>query len=144
MKRYRFALGGVQRVRRIAEEQARMTMIDAQRDAEQASKELQNRLADIGAALPGPGPRSAAQFQGEREQLERHRNAVVAARAAEINALELLGSARAQWVEAARELRALDRLDERKRAEWMLETTHAAQMATDEIANIRYRSEHRP
>ena len=36
------------------------------------------------------------------------------------------------------EVRALDRLDERKRGEWNLETTRAAQLVTDEIANVRH------
>jgi flagellar export protein FliJ len=138
VRKYRFAFGSVQRVRRIAEEQARMAMVDAQRDADDATAELQARLADIGAARPAPGARSASQFLGEREQLDRHRQAVLAARTAEINALELLGSAREKWELAARELRALDRLDERKHAEWTLETTHAAQLITDEIATVRY------
>ncbi|MFN8051655.1 MAG: flagellar FliJ family protein [Acidimicrobiales bacterium] len=141
MKRYKFAFGSVQRVRGIAEEQARAALADAQRTADEASAELQARLADIGAARPTPGPRSVTEFQAEREHLDRHRIAVTAARAAEVNALELLGSARDEWVAAARQVRALERLDERKRAEWTLETTRAAQLVTDEIATIRYHQE---
>lgn len=141
MKKYKFAFGSVQRVQRIAEEQAAMSLAQAQRAADAASAQLQARLADIGAARPAPGPRSTTEFHAQREHLDRHRVAVTAARAAEINALELLGSARADWVDAARKVRALDRLDERKRAEWTLETTHAAQLVTDEIATIRYKTE---
>jgi len=128
-------------VQRIAEEQAAVSLAEAQRAADAASAQLQARLADIGAARPAPGPRSTTEFHAQREHLDRHRVAVTAARAAEINALELLGSARADWVDAARKVRALDRLDERKRAEWTLETTHAAQLVTDEIATIRYKTE---
>ncbi|MEI2654835.1 MAG: flagellar FliJ family protein [Microthrixaceae bacterium] len=141
MKKYKFAFGSVQRVQRIAEEQAAMSLAQAQRAADAASAQLQARLADIGAARPAPGPRSTTEFHAQREHLDRHRVAVTAARAAELNALELLGSARADWVDAARKVRALDRLDERKRAEWTLETTHAAQLVTDEIATIRYKTE---
>jgi flagellar export protein FliJ len=141
MKRYKFAFGGVQRVRAIAEEQSRLALVDAQAAADEASAQLQARLADIGAARTAPGPRSANEFQAEREHLDRHRIAVTAARAAEINALELLGSARSEWVDAARQVRALERLDERKRAEWTVETTHAAQLVTDEIATVRYRTD---
>lgn len=139
MKKYKFALGGVQRVRRIAEEQARMAVLEAQHDADAAATELQQRLADIGAARPVPGPRSSTEFQAERAHLDRHRVAILAARAAEVNALEALENARSDWVEAARRVRALDRLDERKRAEWTLETTRAAQLVTDEIASIGYK-----
>lgn len=141
MKKYKFAFGSVQRVQRIAEEQAAVSLAEAQRAADAASAQLQARLADIGAARPAPGPRSTTEFHAQREHLDRHRVAVTAARAAELNALELLGSARADWVDAARKVRALDRLDERKRAEWTLETTHAAQLVTDEIATIRYKTE---
>ena len=141
MKKYKFAFGSVQRVQRIAEEQAAVSLAEAQRAADAASAQLQARLADIGAARPAPGPRSTTEVHAQREHLDRHRVAVTAARAAEINALELLGSARADWVDAARKVRALDRLDERKRAEWTLETTHAAQLVTDEIATIRYKTE---
>jgi flagellar export protein FliJ len=141
VKKYKFAFGSVQRVQRIAEEQAAVSLAEAQRAADAASAQLQARLADIGAARPAPGPRSTTEFHAQREHLDRHRVAVTAARAAEINALELLGSARADWVDAARKVRALDRLDERKRAEWTLETTHAAQLVTDEIATIRYKTE---
>ena len=141
MKKYKFAFGSVQRVQRIAEEQAAVSLAEAQRAADAASAQLQARLADIGAARPAPGPRSTTEFHAQREHLDRHRVAVTATRAAEINALELLGSARADWVDAARKVRALDRLDERKRAEWTLETTHAAQLVTDEIATIRYKTE---
>lgn len=141
MKKYKFAFGSVQRVQRIVEEQAAMSLAEAQRAADAASAQLQARLADIGAARSAPGQRTATEFQAEREHLDRHRVAVTAARAAEINALELLGGARTDWVAAARKVRAFDRLDERKRAEWTLETTHAAQLVTDEIATIRYKTE---
>lgn len=141
MKKYKFAFGSVQRVRKIAEEQARIALLDAQQEADKASAELQSRLADIGAARSAPSTRSAVEFQAERDHLDRHRIAVMAARTAEINALDLLGSARSEWIDAARKVRALERLDERKRAEWTLETTHAAQLVTDEVATIRYRVE---
>lgn len=141
MKKYKFAFGSVQRVRKIAEEQAAAALADAQHAADEASAQLQARLADIGAARPAPGQRSVTEFQADRDHLERHRIAVTAARTAEINALELLGSARSEWIDAAKQVRALDRLDERKHAEWTLETTHAAQLVTDEIATIRYRTD---
>ena len=108
MKKYKFAFGSVQRVQRIAEEQAAVSLAEAQRAADAASAQLQARLADIGAARPAPGPRSTTEFHAQREHLDRHRVAVTAARAAEINALELLGSARADWVDAARKVALRD------------------------------------
>lgn len=139
MKKYRFSLGGVHRVRQINEEQHKAALADAQRSADDASALLQARLVEVGSAVPAPGARSANQFLSEREQLARHRDAIVAARAAEANALALLAQRRDEYIEAAREVRALDRLDERKREEWRLETTRAAQLVTDETATIAYR-----
>ena len=141
MKRYKFAFGGVLRVRKIAEEQARSAVLEAQEEADRASAQLHARLDAIGAAVSTPGTRTAPEFQAEREHLDRHRIAVLAARSAEVNALELLGARRAEWIEAARQVRVLERLDERKRAEWTLDTTRAAQLVTDEIATSRYRTD---
>jgi flagellar export protein FliJ len=143
VKKYKFAFGGVMRVRKIAEEQARGALVDAQNEADRASRELHARLEGIGAARPMPGSRSAPEFQADRDHLELHRLAVLAARSAEINALELVGARRAEWVDAARQVRALERLDGRKREEWTLDTTRAAQLVTDEIATIRYRTDKR-
>ena len=42
------------------------------------------------------------------------------------------------WEEAAKAVRALERLDERKREAWTLETTRAAQLATDEVAQTHH------
>lgn len=139
MRKYRFPLAGVHKVRKVVEEQQKAALAEAQRQADEASALLQARLAEVGAAVPAPGTRSAQQFLQEREQLARHRDVVVAARAAEANALAMLASRREAYVDAARDVRALDRLDERRREEWRLETTRAAQLVTDEIATIAYR-----
>jgi len=140
MKRYNFAFGSVLRVRRIAEEQSRSALLSTQAEADRATAELESRLAGIGAALPLPGKRTSSDFLADRENLDRHRLAVLAARSAEANALELVGAAHSEWVDAARQVRALERLDDKKRSEWTLETTRAAQLITDEIATTRYRS----
>lgn len=138
MKRYTFAFGGVQRVRRVAEQQAKSAVAEAQRTADDASAQLHARLADIGAAVPTPGARSGAEFLAEREHLDRHRLAVTAARAAEVTALEQLAAVHEEWVAAARDLRSIDRLDERRREEWIVESARAAQLTTDEIAAVRH------
>ena len=139
MKRYRFTMSGVLRVRQITEEQTRASYLDAQAQAQLASDELEARLQAIGSATPQPGRLSSAEFREEREQLDRHHLAVLAARAAEANALEIASSTYDDWVESAREVRALERLDDRQHSEWTLEATRTAQLATDEIATTRFR-----
>jgi flagellar FliJ protein len=140
MKRYRFGLGSVLRFRKVQEEQARAIMMEAQAEADRATAELEQRLEAIGASLPRPGRRLAAAFQDERDQLDRHMHALRAARSAEAHALASLLSARSEWEEAATRVRALERLDERHHERWVVESTRAAQMATDELAAIHHRS----
>jgi flagellar export protein FliJ len=134
VKRYRFGLSPVLRFRRAQEEAARAAMLAAQEHLEQATAELDARLAAIGAARPDPSRRRSHEFQAERDQLRRHADAVTAARAAEANALAAYRISRHHWEEAARRVRALERLDERQRRTWTLEATRTAQAATDEIA----------
>lgn len=138
MKRYRFGLNGVLRLRQMQEEQTRAAMLDAERAAEAATAELNARLTAIGAARADVGRRSGPEFQHQRDQLERHALAVGAARASEANALSAMRVARSAWEEAAKAVRALERLDERKREAWTLETTRAAQLATDEVAQTHH------
>lgn len=138
MKRYKFGLGGVLRLRQMEEEQARASMLEAERAAEEATAALNARLEAIGAALVDGGHRSGPEFRHERDQLERHALAVSAARAAEANALSAMRVSRVAWEEAAKAVRALERLDERHRAAWRFETTRAAQLATDEVAQTHH------
>lgn len=139
MRKYRFSMGSVLRVRRITEEQSRAAYLAAQADAEKASAELGARLQAIGAASPQIGMRTVDEFQGERDQLDRHHLAVLAARSAEANALEIATTSYEEWMDAARDVKALERLDDRQHTEWTLEATRAAQLATDEIATTRFR-----
>ena len=139
MKKYRFTMGGVLRVRRIAEEQSRAAHLAAQAEAERASAELGARLTAIGAASPKVGAASVDEFQKDRQQLDLHHLAVLAARSAEANALEIATTSYAEWSRAAQEVKALERLDDRQHSEWILEATRAAELATDEIATTRFR-----
>ena len=134
MKKYRFGLNSVLRFRHMEEQQARAAMLETQRAVEEATEVLDARLAAIGAARPIPCRRQATRFREERDQLERHTDAVAAARSAEANALAALRSAREVWEETARRVRALERLDDRQRRAWLLDATRHAQAATDEIA----------
>ena len=139
VKRYKFRLGGVMRVREIVEEQSRVAMIEAQNEMEAATKVLDTRLAEIGAARPAPGLRSAYEFLAQRDQIDRHLTAIAAARTAEANARLALSEARESWTAAAQDVRVLERLDDRRHEAWVLETTRQAQLVTDEIATTRYK-----
>ncbi len=143
MKKYKFGLGSVLRVRRAEADMARARVAETQAEVDKATAELDERLAAIGAARPDPRRSFGSAFAAEREQLRRHAVAVTAARAAEANALAERRIAGDEWEEAARRVRALERMDERHRAAWLLEATRAAQAATDEIAMTHANRERR-
>ncbi len=143
MKKYRFGLASVLRVRRAEADMARARVAETQAEVEKATAELDQRLAAIGAARPDPRRSLGSSFAAEREQLRRHAIAVTAARSAEANALAERRIAGEEWEEAARRVRALERMDERQRAAWLLEATRAAQAATDEIAMTHANRERR-
>jgi len=137
MKKYRFGLGGVLRVREIVEEQSRAALVEAETEMADATKLLDHRLADIGAARSAPSLRVSHEFLAERDQIDRHLMAVTAARVAEANARLNVSLAREAWVTAAQGVRILERLDDRRHEAWVLETTRQAQLVTDEIAVTR-------
>lgn len=138
MKKFKFGLSNVHRIRQLQEEQDRSAMKQAEAELEKATAELDHRLAAIGATRRNPILHSAPEFQYERDQLQRHALAVSAARAAEANALSVMLVARGAWQESATAVRALDRLHERQHSTWLLESTRAAQAATDEIAQTHH------
>ncbi len=141
MKKYRFRFGTVLRIRQLEEEQARAAMLEAQRELDAASGALHARLEAVSVAT-SPGRRwVSADFQEDRIHLSRHADAVAAARSAEANALAVFRTSRVAWEDAASKVRAIERLDERQRVDWVLETTRTAQQITDEIATTRYRPE---
>jgi flagellar export protein FliJ len=139
MRKYHFGLNSVMRLRKMEEEQARSFLLESQTDVDHATAELDSRLAAIGSARPHPGRSLGPEFAEERDQLERHAIAVIAARSAEANALSIMRTARSEWEDAARRVRSLERLNERHHETWLLESTRRAQVVTDEIAQTHRR-----
>jgi flagellar export protein FliJ len=141
MKKYKFGLGSVLRVRRAEQDLARSRLTETQQEVDRATAQLDERLAAIGAARPDPHRTMGGAFAADREQLRRHAVAVTAARSAEANALAEMRVAREEWEAAAQRVRALERMDDRQRSTWLLDSTRAAQAATDEIAMTHARRE---
>jgi flagellar protein FliJ len=136
MKRYRFRLEHVARVRRIQEEQARADMLAARQ-----------RLIDAGADLSFASQRldqrsitrsgHAHLFRAERHHDELLTLAVTAARAAEANARLLVGRRADEWTAAAREVSAIDRLESRARAVHDAEVEKENQKVLDDLVTSR-------
>jgi len=133
VKRYRFRLESVARVRRVREEQARAELLESRRKLDEAHAELQRRLGnyDQRGRATAASPNS---FRAERDRDARMANAVTAAMAAETAARTLVGRRVDEWVAAARESAALDRLDLRRREEHDEEVRRAEQRELDDLA----------
>lgn len=138
MKGYRFRMESVLRVRRLQEEQARATMLQARLEESRARTEtgrrwgLFRRAADAG--LPD-GEGSA--WVAERDRQERLAMAVLASRAAEQHAVDVAATRLADWEAAARDLATMERLDERQRALFVQGVLAAEQRELDEQATMR-------
>ena len=136
----RSASGNVLKFRAMQEAEARAIMLQAERDAEVATAELDARLAAIGVARPFPARRTSAEFHERprparapraRRRRRPHHRGELAGRDARRPA--------AEWEVTAKAVRALERLDDRHRATWVRRVDHgAAQAATDEVAQTHY------
>ena len=138
MSRYRFRLESVLRVRRVQEERSRAELAMArfaELDAKQATARrvgLLRRAQDTGYS---DGP--TEEWSRQRDRSDRLAAAVTASHVAELHAAELTMRRLEDWERAAQELRALERMDEHKRAEWRLEQGREEQKALDEIVTGR-------
>ncbi|UDY37183.1 flagellar export protein FliJ [Dermatobacter hominis] len=141
---YRFRLETVLRVRRIQEERARAELLAARTAEHAATTEHDRRGAVLDAARAAGLPDgSRLQWTAARDHHERLASAVEAARAAEVAAADLTSRSLAHWESAAADLKGLERLDERHRAEWRAEQERTEQKRLDEGAAARARDRRR-
>lgn len=138
MKRYRFRLDPALRVRRTQEDLARAALLAATTAAVLQEREVERQTAAYTAALTAHGIRPCADFlfeQAHRAALGasvlRQRELLAAARAD-------VDAARAAWSDAAARVGALERLDERARAEHRLQSDREDQLTSDELVTARH------
>ncbi len=138
MKRYRFRLEPVLRVRRIEEERALADFAEAQR-AEQRTHHLQISRFEHYNSIPMPiGRLSAGELLADRAVLERAAAGVVLAAAAHRLAVIDLEARRADWARAAGRVTSLENLEERRRGEHLLEVNRAETAELDELNSARF------
>ncbi|MBI1844107.1 MAG: flagellar export protein FliJ [Actinobacteria bacterium] len=138
MKRYRFRLDPVLRVRRVEEERSVAVLAQAQR-AEQRAQQLQISRFERYHSISTPiGTRSAPEFLAERAQIELVAAGVVAAAAAHELAVIEVNESRRSWAEAAGRVTSLENLDERHRGEHLIEVNKAETAALDELTSARF------
>lgn len=134
MSRYRFRLDSVMRVRRVQEERARAQLALArlaEADAREATVQRRGLLRrTVDAGLPSG---DTQRWGAQRDRLDRLAAAVTASHLAELHAVDISQRRLVDWEHAAKELRALERLDERNREVWQAEQLREEQRVLDEI-----------
>ena len=138
MKRYRFRLENVLRVRRLQEEQAADRLRMAQRDADIASATIASRLAAYQSERQATeAPVSLPELLTHQALLELRAQAVEAARVRERVIKAVAAERRAEWALAAQRAAALERLDERRREEHRIAFERAEAVEVDDIVSGR-------
>lgn len=138
MKRYTFRLEAALRARRAEEEGARQRLAEVNRRVQRAraahAAALDAYRVVAASPLGGPGEEFLAARAREMrlaEAVERARRAVseVEVEAATLHAL---------WVETAKRVASLDRLDARRREEWRAEMLRDEAAAVDDVVTSRW------
>jgi flagellar biosynthesis chaperone FliJ len=138
VKRYKFRLEAVLRVRRVEEERQLMALAAAQRAAVAAERAALDCLHHY-RSLPTPGPRVGVEgFVGARGRLGLAAGSLRDADAAHTRAVERTEEQRAEWTEAAQRVSSLERLDERGRAEHEVEARREEDKTVDDTVTGRY------
>lgn len=139
MKGYKFRLAPVLHVRRLQEEQARAALAHARLEAARASSETTRRRGLLGRAreMGLPSARTS-EWRAEHDHQERLTHAVLASRAAELRASELVATRIEDWNRAAQEVAALEKLDDKAREAHVAEMLAQEQRDNDEQAAARH------
>jgi flagellar export protein FliJ len=136
MKRYRFSLDAVLRVRRAQEEAAGFALAQANGQRQKAIDAYQVALSRCRALVLHQGPLDHSSFRQERDVSERRSAAVTSTREAVAAATEVAAARHVEWAAAAKLLAAVEKLDERRREEWRLEQQRGEAAAIDESAIV--------
>ncbi len=137
MKRYRFRLDTVLRVRRVEEDRAIAALADARRRLEAAEQTLERTL-DRYSVVPQPvGALPLAELLRARAHQELVAASVVHAGAERLRAEATVDLQREEWSAAAQRVAALERLDERRRAEHALEAQRQETIEVDDMVVAR-------
>jgi flagellar export protein FliJ len=146
MKRYRFRLEQVLRVRRVQEEQARQRVHNAQRDIHLADEKVQARLDAYDAAAASTTVASADRnaFMAQRSLGELRAQAVEMSRGDASAARDVHATRVTEWSMEAQRVEALERLDVRRRDEYAIEERRDEDRVVDDLVSGRHMRRSRP
>jgi flagellar FliJ protein len=138
VKRYRFRLEPVLRVRRQEQDAARMAVLAATALAGAETEALAERDRAYAAGLTASETRSAADFVSMQEHRAALGRAVLEQRRRLQEAQVRLAEARTDWTAAGARVGALERLDERQRAEHTARALREEEMVVDDLVVSRF------
>jgi flagellar export protein FliJ len=138
VKRFRFRLEQVLRVRRLQEDQSKNALLAANRDAHAAAVHVEERLAEYSTRSFPTGTRSYEEFERALFLLDSAAGAVDVARIAHREALEVVAARRDEWTATHRRVAALERLEERRRDEHAIESRRAEDRLVDDLVVARH------
>jgi flagellar protein FliJ len=138
MKRFHFRLDKVLHVRRVQEDRARAELLTANRDSHLAAARVDERLADYNARSLPLGPQTFAAFERAVFLLDAGAAGVATARVSHRDALTVVEARRIDWTDARRKVAALERLEERRRAEHAVEVQRAEDQLVDDLVVARH------
>jgi flagellar export protein FliJ len=137
VKRYKFRLNQVLRVRSIELDRAVGEVAKARLEANEARRRTQAReqtYRDLSTAPVGP---TVDDLRKRRLHQEMAADAIIKARQAERLADQLVEVRLAEWAEADRKVRLLEQLDERSRARHTAEVLAEEQQVLDDLVTSR-------
>jgi len=143
---FRFRLGRLRKVRRLQEEQERERWLEAELARREAEAAEQQARAALHAAEEDLRARQAADALGvlevlqAQDALERVNVVLRGARERARTAAYQAERMRAPWEERRKEVRGLERLEERAREVWRREELRRETMEMDEVARRRART----
>ena len=123
MKKFRFRLEQVLRVRRLQEDMARAELMHAHREARAAADRVNGRIADYTGAPRPDGEQPIHEFNRVQFHLDNAAQAITLARASYQHALEIVDDRRSDWAAARQRVAALERLEARRREEYAVEAS---------------------
>jgi flagellar protein FliJ len=138
LKRFRFRLEQVLRVRRLQEDIARGALMTAHHAAREAADVVNARIEDYAAASRPSGAQTYDEFNLIQFRLDNAAGAIAVARGAYNQAVEIVDVRRAEWTAARQRVAALERLEARRRDEHAVEVRRAEDRLVDDLVVARH------
>lgn len=138
MKRYQFSLESALRARRAQEEVARQRLAEVNLRLQRARHTYEAARAAYRAVTLSSTPLTKESFVAHRNRELLMAEAVERARRTAAKIEVESSMMYTAWVEAGKAVAALERLDERRRAEWEVESRREEAAAVDDVVNSRW------